>query len=485
MKTPSKCFQCAGFAPFCACPDGVTLYAGDCLDVLPSLVSGSISAVVTDPPYGLGFMGKAWDSVVPSVDVWRECFRLLKPGGHVLSFAGTRTQHKMATAIEAAGFEIRDMIAWLYGSGFPKSLDVSKAIDSRRDWGGLRRLQSKVRAAREAAGISQSEAARRMGMIAPGESLGGGGFMWFETGKRIPTRDEYPKLKAALDLDDECDEAFEAAERDVIGEHAEGSSPGGFGDHRFAFNSREITAPATDAAKAWAGWGTALKPAFEPITVARKPLDGTVAANVLAHGTGAINVDACRIEAGDKEGGSKRPGFQYDDDAYQWPADRERSDGLGRWPANVAHDGSEEVEAGMPEAGGGYATRGASSKIYGGGKGFTEATGEAVGFGDSGSASRFFYCAKASDREILAAEEFPLWGESFDAVRNDHPTVKPLALMTWLLKLVTPPGGVVLDPFAGSGTTLVAARDLGIRAVGVELETRYCEIAAERLGRKP
>lgn len=251
---------------------GLRLWHGDNKTILPTFPDDSFDSIVTDPPYELGFMGKGWDSsgVAYDVERWRECLRVLKPGGYVVAFGGSRTWHRVAAAIEDAGFEIRDSIAWLYGSGFPKSLDVAKAIDSRKDWSSLERLQAKVREARTALGISQSEAARRVGMIGEGETLGGGGFMWFETGMRVPTREQYPKLKAALGLDDECDEAFEAAEREVVGQHRSGitrgaSGAGGGGE------GREITASISDAAKAWEGWGTALKPAHEPVVVARKP----------------------------------------------------------------------------------------------------------------------------------------------------------------------------------------------------------------------
>ena len=401
----------------------------------------SVDAVVTDPPYGLSFMGKKWDYDVPSEDVWRECLRVLKPGGHLLAFAGTRTQHRMAVRIEDAGFEIRDMIAWVYGSGFPKSLDVSKAIDKRKDWASLEKLGAAIKVARNALGISQSEAARRVGLIGEGESLGGGGFMWFETG-RLPTREEWPRVKAALELGDDFDAAFEAAEREVVGvaEMRDTSevriAVTASADDYDAAARREvaITAPATDAARQWSGWGTALKPALEPITVARKPLVGTVAANVLDHGTGALNVDGCRVEG-------------------------------GRWPANLIHDGSDEV------------------------------------VGLLNDAARFFYCAKASKRDrdegcdglALVTHQRGMGGampvdddgnarDRFKAQsRNHHPTVKPTDLMRYLCRLVTPPSGTVLDPFAGSGSTGKAAALEGFRFIGIEREAEYVEIARARI----
>jgi DNA modification methylase len=340
--------------------DGITLYCGDCREVLATLPDGSVDAVVSDPPYGLSFMGKRWDYDVPSVEVWQQCLRVLKPGGHLLAFAGTRTQHRMACRIEDAGFEIRDMIAWVYGSGFPKSLDVSKAIDKMAG------------AEREVVGTKENSFGRKPG----------GGDAW-----------------------------------------GEGITGGQLSSHSFA-----ITAPATEAAKQWQGWGTALKPALEPVTLARKPLEGTVAANVLQYGTGALNVDGCRVgdecikTCGGKQGGNAYGDWAQKIDAYH----------IGRWPANLIHDGSREAT------------------------------------GILGEEARFFYCPKAS-----AAER----GKG-----NNHPTVKPIDLMRYLCRMVTPPGGVVLDPFAGSGSTLLAARREGFRAIGIELNPEYCQIIRSRLG---
>jgi site-specific DNA-methyltransferase (adenine-specific) len=307
----------------------IELLHGDCLERLKELPDCSVDACVTDPPYGLSFMGKAWDYDVPSAEVWREVWRVLKPGGHLLAFAGTRTQHRMAVQIEDAGFEIRDMIAWVYGSGFPKSLNVSKAID-----------------------------------------------------------------KAA------------GAEREVVGQYvhpATGKHHGdcrtdgdraSYGSFSMCEDSRSITAPATPEAQQWAGWGTALKPALEPITMARKPLTGTVAANVLEHGTGALNVDGCRVaDPGAMKWETPRGGI--------WATDSTTTAALvpneqGRWPANLIHDGSDEVVGLFPQTtstgGSGPASRGYSSDRRTV-SGSCAATG---GFGDTGSAARFFYTAKAS-----------------------------------------------------------------------------------------
>jgi site-specific DNA-methyltransferase (adenine-specific) len=348
------------------------LHHGDCLEVLKTLADSSVDAVVTDPPYGLAFMGKRWDYDVPSVDVWAECLRVLKPGGHLLSFAGTRTQHRMAVRIEDAGFEIRDMIAWVYGSGFPKSLDVSKAIDKAAG------------AEREVVGISSVTGARQSRTMDDGNK---------------GTRRTYQNNEPVVN---------------------------------------NITAPATESARQWSGWGTALKPAMEPITVARKPLIGTVAANVLQHGTGAINVDGCRVSASDGRPLiiSHGEGFGSGEHvtAYGDGLSGSRHGGTttqGRWPANLIHDGSEEVTELLSDS------------------------------------ARFFYCAKASKRDR---------GDG-----NRHPTVKPTDLMRYLCRLVTPPNGTILDPFTGSGSTGKAAMLEGFQFIGIEREAEYVEIAKARI----
>ena len=346
---------------------------GDCLQKMKTLPSNSVDSVVTDPPYGLAFMGKKWDYDVPSVEVWQECLRVLKPGGHLLAFAGTRTQHRMAVRIEDAGFEIRDMIAWVYGSGFPKSLDVSKAIDKAA---GAEREKIRVKPRPETCGTMSGSSETRP---------------WIEKSRQL-------------------------------------------GYHEVDGNK-----PATEAAKQWQGWGTALKPALEPITVARKPFPGTVAENVLQHGTGALNVDGCRV-----------------------------GDESGRFPANLIHDGSEEVVRLFPETTSGqlgpqHADNGKEAGRCGAYSGRQITTDYP---GDSGSAARFFYCAKADPSERR---------------NSKHPTIKPVALMRYLVRLVCPAGGVVLDPFAGSGTTIEAARLEHCRAIGIEREAEYCADILERL----
>lgn len=323
---------------------------GDCLERMKDLDNNSVDSIVTDPPYGLGFMGKHWDKGVPSAEIWAEALRVLKPGGHLLAFAGTRTQHRMAVNIEDAGFEIRDMIAWIYGSGFPKSRNL---------------------------------------------------------------KDE------------------------------------------------------------WAGWGTALKPALEPITVARKPFKGTVAANVLEHGTGAINIDGCRVGT---EENLERVSGGAENSVGNWGMKRGHTtqQPSGRWPANIIHDGSDEVVGLFPVSGASKASnRGLQhSGRHGGladiGGNTKEGTDTVRGHNDNGgSAARFFYCAKASKKDR---------GEG-----NKHPTVKPTDLMRYLCRLVTPPNGIVLDPFLGSGSTGKAAILEGFRFIGIELDPDYFEIAKQRI----
>jgi site-specific DNA-methyltransferase (adenine-specific) len=389
---------------------GITIYHGDCREVLSILDPSSMDSVVTDPPYGIEFMGKGWDQSVPGRIYWEAVLRVAKPGAHLLSFGGTRTFHRLACAIEDAGWEIRDTVMWVYGSGFPKSLDVSKAID-------------------KAAGVEREV-----------------------TGPKI-----YGDGKECHDVSEEA--MLESA----------GKSQSGRTTHN------PMTASVTDAAKKWQGWGTALKPAWEPIIVARKPLDGTVAENVLKHGTGGINIDGCRVQGGSSEGGTKSGKTALGQDSG-WNAHNnketkiDRSMALGRFPANLIHDGSEEVVGLFPQSKSTGGSGKASKEWVGDGrtvKGSCQATG---GFGDNGSASRFFYCAKAGKDER---------GED-----SNHPTVKPLALMRYLIKLVTPPGGLILDPFLGSGSTAYAAMDLGFYCVGIEIEEKYCEIAAKRMSQE-
>jgi predicted RNA methylase len=417
----------------------------------------SVDAIVTDPPYGISFMGKRWDYDVPSVEIWKEALRVLKPGGYLLAFSSARTYHRMVVAIEDAGFEIRDQIMWLYGSGFPKSLDVGQAIDKagRRDY---------------------VLAAVRLGLEVPGNNL----HDWTKA-EHSPGDAWWERFKTVL-----SPEQWGAIEREVVAYgyrvHRGGTvKVAGLSDGEY-----EITAPATDSAREWEGWGTALKPAHEPICVARKPLNGTVAANVLEYGTGALNIDGCRIGVGE-EGG----------------------EAAGRWPANVILD--EEAAAMLDEQTGiltsGQAAEGGHRRNA---DKFRTAYGEFKGqtveptalYGDSGGASRFFYVAKAdrAERE-RGLEGMPLRPGGSTAkgftedvergidrnrpVRNHHPTVKPVDLMRHLVRLVTPPGGLVLDQFMGSGTTGIAAVMEGFRFYGIDREPEYVEISRRRIGAAP
>ena len=402
--------------------DRATVFSGDCLDVMRGWADESVDAIVTDPPYGLGFMGHKWDHMPPGVEWAEECLRVLKPGGHLLAFGGSRTWHRLAVAIEDAGFEVRDSIAWLYGSGFPKSLDVSKAIDKRRDWSLVERLSGEIRRARAEAGLSLAEIGQAT-LDATDGTYGKwyhrGGHMFFETGRSLPSRPEWEHLRHVLPIAPEFAEVYDEAERAVIRERTM-TQGGGTSLQMRMGEVREvradITAPATPDAERWQGWGSAMKPGFEPVVVARKPLIGTIAQNVLTYGTGALNIDACRISASGQ------------------------SPDAGRWPANVVLDES-----------------------------------QAEVLDEQSGASRFFptfrYQAKAPRSERPKVNGVA------------HPTVKPVALMRWLVRLVTPPDGVVLDPFAGSGATLEAALLEGFQCVGIELADEYLPLIVHRIER--
>ena len=359
--------------------EGSIVIHGDSLEELKQLPDNSVDAVVTDPPYGLGntsavnvadclkawangeewqpkgsgFMGKAWDAWVPPPALWAEVYRVLKHGGHALVFAGSRTQDLMSISMRLAGFELRDVLMWLYGSGFPKSHDVSKAIDK------------KLGAEREVVGLGKS----------------GTTAIWSEDG--------------------------------LMG----------------SFN---ITAPATEQAKAWQGWGTALKPAYEPIILARKPLAGTVADNVLTHGVGGLNIDGCRVET-DEIRIRTTNGLQGVT-SFKRKAEKAIYDD-GRWPANILLDNALQDPL----------------------------------------IKRYFYCAKPSPAERQAGVK------DTELQKNIHPTVKPITLMRYLCRLITPKGGTILEPFAGSGTTLIASHLEGCKHIGIEREEDYVKIIRARL----
>ena len=459
-----------------------TLHLGDCLDVLRTMPDCSVDAVVTDPPYGLAFMGKRWDYDVPSVEIWAECLRVLKPGGHLLAFAGTRTQHRMAVRIEDAGFEIRDMIAWVYGSGFPKSLDVSKAIDRMDASEEQERRRRRFTAWVRSTGITsrQIDEATCTNM--------GGHYTTAASQPAIMTRKHLEQCRYLLGdvpewVEREADirsmESQNMASREVVGQDTKARSTSGksalptIGGSTI-YESWDITAPATPEAQQWAGWGTALKPALEPITMARKPLAGTVAANVLEHGTGALNVDGCRVGT-EPPAPRNAPKKIIRGGKFHAAAEAERemshfNPTLGRWPANLIHDGSDEVVGLFPADRPGFngfkkdTIQPATNIRYG------VAAGSVLpaqpGYSDTGSAARFFYTAKATRAERQGVT---------------HPTVKPLDLMAYLCRLVTPPGGIVLDPFMGSGTTIKAAIGEGFQAIGIERDPAYFAMAEHRM----
>lgn len=450
-----------------------TVHIGNNLDILPTLESNSVDSIVTDPPYELGFMGKKWDSsgIAYNVELWRECLRVLKPGGHMLAFGGTRTWHRIAVAIEDAGFEVRDSIAWMYGSGFPKSLDISKAIDKHDATEARKRRDLEFTAWMRSTGITAAKINELTGSSMASHYLSD------KEQPQVPTERMFSKLRPYLpEVPDYVEklvaektniESQNYKNREVIGQkqgtksvdsHGHGIVPGGITEAV----TLDITAPATPGAKQWEGWGTALKPAFEPVIVARKPLIGTVAENVLTYGTGGLNIDASRISS---NGEHKRP-FQptnNDREVFGKQNGFQPTNAEGRWPANVILD-----------------------------------TYTAELLDEQSDASRFFYVAKASKRdrnegleglEAKAAGSLNMRTDAHSVAngmetkpaQNFHPTVKPTSLMEYLIKLVTPPNGLVLDPFTGSGSTGKAALLNGFRFVGCELTEDYIPIIEGRL----
>lgn len=418
------------------------LINADCWDAMFDMEDNSVDAIVTDPPYGLSFMGKKWDYDVPAVIIWKEAIRVLKPGGYILCACGTRTQHRMTVNIEDAGFEIRDVISWIYGSGFPKSLDVSKAIDN------------KFGAEREVIGDGKWNARKVNGSLSD-SSVG------------LTTKADFKE-----------------------------------------------TAPSTDEAKQYSGWGTALKPAQELWTLARKPLsEKTVAENVLKHGTGGINIDACRIDTGNEiinevvDYSAKGIPHAENDGGRDWINERIKNgepvkhyipNTQGRFPANVIFDefmGEElDKQTGVLTSGN-YSGKRNEPKTKNAFGEFAMKDEKPVA-GSSGGASRFFYCAKASKSERnagLEELEYTPIGENTGnnhnvatlgretQYKNSHPTVKPIKLMEYLIKLITPIDGIVLDPFMGSGTTGVAAKNLDRKFIGIERDPNYFKICQGRI----
>ena len=382
----------------------IELIHGDCLEEMKKMPDNSVDSIVTDPPYGISFMAKKWDYDVPKVEVWVEALRVLKPGGHVLCACGTRTQHRMAVNLEDAGFEIRDMVAWVYGSGFPKSYNIGKNLD---------------------------------------KYIKTGNASWNGTGDSTNGALGYSKLQ-----------------------HKQGYRPKDYSNKHQ--NKSDIV---SEQAKKWEGWGTALKPAMELWTLCRKPLEEkTIASNVLKYGTGGLNIDACRVGTGDDRTKGGTGGMKTAYVGGELENKVERATG-GRFPANLIHDGSDEVISGFP-----------NSK-------------------STGSASRFFYCAKASKKErnkglegfrekenrfMATANGTGVTSKGMDRFTtlpkaNFHPTVKPVKLMQYLCRLITPKGGIVLDPFMGSGSTGIACKQEGFDFIGIEIDKEYLKIAKARI----
>jgi len=404
---------------------------GNNVEVLKTFNENSIDSIVTDPPYGLKFMGKKWDYDVPNQEIWDECLRVLKPGGHLLSFFGTRTYHRGVITIEDAGFEIRDQCGWMYGNGFPKGMNISKAID------------------------------KKMG-----------------------------------------------AKRELISGTPKPSEYAGKFDQRSSKDREIYGNPVTELAQCFDGWNTTLKPAWEPLVLARKPFsEDTVVDNVILHGTGGLNIEACRVGTADDMNpndfdDSKRTAPKYSGILNNGKEGQFRnSDGEipnGRWPANIIHDGSEEVLEVFP------ITKPSKSNPRFNKARENIAKGkeyDRIGYGhddNGGSAARFFYCAKASKKDrdehcsdlpltkcgLLEDDNYPIKtgsGNLRDTKRhNTHPTVKPTELMRYLCKLITPRGGTVLDPFMGSGSTGKAALLEGFNFIGIEIEPEYYNIAKIR-----
>jgi len=434
----------------------VALHQGDSREMMRGLPDASIDACVTDPPYGLGFMGRPWDTGETAFDrlFWQEVLRVLKPGGHLVAFSGTRTYHRLACAIEDAGVEVRDMISWLYGSGFPKNLDVPTALDKID---GL--APRRERALRFTAWLRSTGITARV-INAATQSNMASHYLTDGAQPEVATREMFEKLRPSLPqvipawveqlIDARELESANLARREVIGQHAKEAHAASW---RAGHEGGEVNRPAaitrafSSEAQAWEGWGTALKPACEPIVLARKPLIGTVAENVRAFGTAALNIDGCRVGTELRSRSRSRSTGQLISENGSMAGGNYAREIVGevegRWPANVVHDGSDEVLAAFDAFGA-----------------------PPTGFDDSGSAARFFYSAKA---------------DADDRIGSAHPTVKPVALMRWLCRLVTPPGGTVLDPFAGTGTTGEAAFREGFAAVLIEREPAYCADIARRM----
>ena len=524
------------------------LYNGNMLDLLEVIDKETIDAVLTDPPYELNFMGKGWDNsgIAFQPDTWKKCYEVLKPGGYLLAFGGSRTFHRIACAIEDAGFEIRDTIMWLYGSGFPKSMDISKQIDKRngKQNEDFTKFGNYVKQCREAKKYSKNDIDKIMGTNTA--------CAWWEGRMykddfivQLPDKKNYYKLKEILDMNDDFDYLIEwqEAEREIIGEKVDiDGKPRSARlvnkcENASAWNLLDtdeklkkatyLTTPATDLAKQWQGWGTALKPSFEPIIIARKPFKGSLVDNVIEYGVGGINIDECRVDAETNRrmcGTTEKSG----ETSFVLGAREETYTNNGRFPANtiLTYDETDfdEVCGGFPNTKSGKAIRKNLTVSHFGNKAKPL---NDLGYADSGSASRYFYCAKASkkdrdegldefeekpktltenkgrtfnDRCAICGKKFigspetichcknPITDKSKSAMsKNTHPTVKPTDLMQYLVRLVSPNGATILDPFNGSGSTGKAVmyenkeRNKNYKYIGIELTEEYLPIAKARI----
>ena len=490
-----------------------TLYHGSMLDMLEAIEPESIDAIVTDPPYELNFMNKGWDNsgIAFQKNTWQNCFKVLKRGGYLLAFGGTRTFHRIACAIEDAGFEIRDTIMWLYGSGFPKSMDISKQIDKKGGNDYSEQFAIDLKQARESRNLTMKYCDDKY-------CNGSTNWSWYEgrkDGCRVPDYNTYLEIIKEFPELEKYKNLIKEAEREIIGKKESGCFNNQEKDRYTIGSSKslevDITVPSTDLAKQWQGWGTALKPAYEPIIVARKPVEKTVADNVLKYGVGGINIDECRVPFnGDKwetQKSGKTSRAHQSEETTTANGVCEAND-LGRFPSNVilTYDDTdfEEVCGGMPNTESSFslpnreksncevAVNIINSGAYKSG----------MHYGDEGSASRYFYTAKASKKDrdeglYDAKEQQKLEyclqyhnGEKRNVNsfrKNIHPTVKPTDLMQYLVRLVSPKGATILDPFNGSGSTGKAVmfenkeRNANYKYIGIEMTEEYLPIAKARI----
>ena len=487
------------------------LLLGDSVDKLKELDDNSIDSIVTDPPYGLSFMGKKWDYDVPSQEIFEECLRVLKPGGYLLSFAGSRTYHRMAVRVEDAGFEIRDQIMWIYGSGFPKSHNIGKSVDKQGGNSLGNEVAELVKKTRLKMGLSTIQLAE-LGKFY-GKTNHGGSVSNWETGRGSITREQFNKLIEILNLENN---PIIETKREVLGKQKTNLTV----MQNIGIGNIAGEVEVTKGNSEWEGWGTALKPAHEPIVMARKPLsEKTVVNNVLEWGTGGINIEESRISYKSKDDMEIRKNTHRETNKlgdgnfgggkYSQPVES------GRFPANIILDEEAgkilDEQSGISKSTGGRSGNKegvGQNGIYGQYNG--EVRDENPGIGDVGGASRFFYCPKTSktDRneglEDFKGKQIGTYnahsadlknygGSSLGAAsmsgnnkmpqpkQNFHPTVKPTDLMLYLIRLVTPKGGTTLDPFMGSGSTGKAAVRGGFDFVGIEMDEQYMEIATARI----